>query len=110
LPASVLNGTLDLPFDIRADNLKSLKTWVDVAYVVHNNMKATQEEKSHTGGGISLGRGAIMCKSTKQKLNIKCSTEAEVVSASDYYVFQASGSKKPKRFGSSSHSFQLIPP
>ena len=33
---------------------------------------------------MSLGRGVIMCKSTKQKLNTKSSTEAEVVGASDY--------------------------
>jgi len=31
-------------------------------YAVHDDMK------SHTGGATSLGRGAIMCKSTKQKL------------------------------------------
>ena len=40
--------------------------------------------KSHTGGVMSLGRGAIMAKSRKQKLNTKSSTEAEVVGASDY--------------------------
>jgi hypothetical protein len=40
--------------------------------------------KSHTGGALSLGIGAIMCKSTKQKLNTKSSTEAELVGASDY--------------------------
>jgi len=40
--------------------------------------------KSYTGGATSLGRGAIMCKSTKQKLNTKSSTEAEVVGLSDY--------------------------
>ena len=31
-----------------------------------------------------MGRGAIMCKSIKQKLNTKSSTEAEVVGASDF--------------------------
>ena len=40
--------------------------------------------KSHTGGATSLGCGAIMCKSMKQKLNSKSSTEAEVVGSSDY--------------------------
>jgi len=73
-----LNGTLDMPFIIGADNLKSLKSWVDAAYAVHNDMK------SHTGGGISLGRGALMCKLLKQKLNTKSLTDGEVVGASSY--------------------------
>ena len=40
--------------------------------------------RSHTGGIISFGRGGLVCKSSKQKLNTKSSTEAEVVGASDY--------------------------
>ncbi|KAI2506453.1 Reverse transcriptase (RNA-dependent DNA polymerase) [Fragilaria crotonensis] len=33
---------------------------------------------------MSFGRGGILCKSSKQKLNTKSSTEAEFVGASDY--------------------------
>ena len=73
-----LNGTLDKEFIMGADNMHTMTTWVDASYAVHSDMK------SHTGGAISFGRGAIMCKSTKQKLNTKSSTEAEVVGASDY--------------------------
>ena len=40
--------------------------------------------KSHTGGVMSFGTGAFICKSGKQKLNTKSSTEAEVVGASNY--------------------------
>jgi hypothetical protein len=72
------NGTLDMPLILGADSLTESKSWVDAAYAVHDDMK------SHTGGATSLGRGAIMCKSTKQKLNTKSSTEAEVVGSSDY--------------------------
>jgi hypothetical protein len=70
------NGTLDMPLILRADSLAKLKSWVDAAYAVHDNMK------SHTGGATSLGCGAI--KSTKQKLNTKNSTEAKAVGSSDY--------------------------
>ena len=73
-----LNRTLDDVLTIGADSLTRLMTWVDAAYGVHRDMK------SHTGGAMSLGRGAIMCKSSKQKLNTKSSTEAELVGASDY--------------------------
>ena len=77
-PPIFFNGTLDMPLILGADSLADSKLWVDAAYAVHDDMK------SHTGGATSLGRGAIMCKSTKQKLNTKSSTEAEVVGSSDY--------------------------
>jgi hypothetical protein len=39
--------------------------------------------KSHRGRHF-FGRGGLICKSSKQKINTKTSTEAEVVGASDY--------------------------
>jgi hypothetical protein len=63
---------------IGAGSLSKIRTWVDASYGVHDDLK------SHTGGVISLGRGVGMGKSSKQKLNTKSSTEAEVVGASDY--------------------------
>jgi hypothetical protein len=73
-----INCTLDLPRIIAADSLNMFKTWVDAAYAVHNDMK------SHTGGAMSFGLGVLNAKSRKQRLNVKSSTEAEVVGASDY--------------------------
>ncbi len=70
---------MDLEYTIGADDLGKLRTWVDASYAVHPDMR------SHTGGAMSFKRGAILCKSTKQKLNTKrSSTEAEFVGASDY--------------------------
>jgi hypothetical protein len=65
-------------FTVGADDLGRFRTWIDASYAVHPDCR------SHTGGAISFGRGAIACKSTKQKLNTKSSTEAETVGASDY--------------------------
>jgi hypothetical protein len=73
-----LKGTLDLVLTLGVDDLNSLRTWVDALYAVHPDMK------SHTGGMISMGTGALVCKSSKQKLNTKSSTKAELVGASDY--------------------------
>jgi hypothetical protein len=73
-----LNGTIDMPRIIGAHSLTEFKTWVDAAYAVHDDMK------SHTGGVMSFGHGVVNAKSLKQKLNVKSSTEAEVVGASDY--------------------------
>jgi hypothetical protein len=39
--------------------------------------------KSHTGNFITLGRGPVFIRSTKQKIVTKSSTEAELVALSD---------------------------
>ena len=55
--------------------------WVDASYAVHPNMR------SHTGGALSFGTGILHGKSSKQKLNTKSSTEAELVAVSDYIPY-----------------------
>jgi hypothetical protein len=72
-----LRGTIDMPLTLEAHNMSIIKWWVDASYAVHPDMK------SHTGGMMSLGKGAIYGASTKQKLNTKSSTEAELVGVND---------------------------
>ena len=72
-----LYGTLDLVLKLSAFNTSIIKWWIDASYGVHDNMR------SHTGTTMSLGRGSVYSRSTKQKLNTKSSTEAELVGASD---------------------------
>ena len=72
-----LNDTSELVLTLKADDMTVIKWWVDASYAVHENMR------SHTGATMSLGGGAIYSKSTKQKLNNKSSTEAELVAALD---------------------------
>ena len=76
-----LKNTIDEPRIIGASTLDELYTWIDAAYAVHDNMR------SHTGGAMSLGYGVIHCRSSKQKLNTKSSTEAELVGSSDYMPY-----------------------
>ena len=73
-----LSGSLDDWLILGADDIACMSNWVDSSYAVHEDMK------SHTGGATSFGRGAVMSKSAKQKLNTKSSTEAEFVGGSDY--------------------------
>jgi hypothetical protein len=73
-----IKGSMDKEYTLGADDLGRMRSWVDASYAVHPDMR------SHTGGIISFGRGGLVCKSSKQKLNTKSSTEAEVVGASDY--------------------------
>ena len=62
---------------LQADQLPIYKWWIDAAYEVHNDMR------SHTGGVLSIGKGAIGIYSRNQKINTKSSTEAEVVGVDD---------------------------
>ena len=74
-----ISGSLDDEYVIGADDLgRLLRTWVDASYAVHPDCK------SHTGGAMSFGTGALVCKSSKQKLNTKSSTEAELVGANNF--------------------------
>ena len=50
---------------------------MDASYVVHHDMK------SQDGGVMSVVLGVTPCSSSKQKLNMKSSTAAGLVSASD---------------------------
>jgi hypothetical protein len=87
-----LRGTLDEFVTFGTDDMCKMQTWVHASYAVHEDMK------SHTGGVVSFGRGAAMSKSSKQKLNTKSSTEAELVGASDYlpYPFGRRSFWRPK--------------
>ena len=66
---SYLKQTKDLVLTLEMDNLNIFKWLIDVAYVVHKDMK------SHTGGVLTLGKGTVYSRITKQKINLKSSTE-----------------------------------
>jgi hypothetical protein len=68
-----LRGTISMSLLLQADNMNIMKWWVDATFAVHLDMK------SHTGGMMSLGRGAVHGTSTRQKINTTSSIEAEVV-------------------------------
>jgi hypothetical protein len=72
-----LQGTIDLPLIVKADDTGIIRWWVDASYAVHPDMKG------HTGGTMSLGNGMIYSTSTKQKLVSCSSTESEVVAVHD---------------------------
>jgi hypothetical protein len=72
-----LRGTKSLPLIMSAAGSGILKWWVDRSFGVHSNMRG------HTGGGLSMGQGFPIDTSTKQKLNTRSSTEAELVGVDD---------------------------
>ena len=66
---------------IGARSLKTLYTWVDASHAVHANIRG------HTGGVMSMGLGAIHCKSSSQKINTTSTTESELVGVSEYLPY-----------------------
>ena len=72
-----LRATRRLVHTLKADDLTVVKWRADSSYAVHPDMR------THTGGNMSLGKGAIYGISTRQKLNTKISNEAELVGAGD---------------------------
>ncbi len=74
-----IRGTLYLVLTIQASNLKLgfIQWYVDAAFAVHEDFK------SHTGAGMTLGKGILIGISRKQKLNTKSSTEGELVAVDD---------------------------
>jgi hypothetical protein len=65
------------PLVLSADGSGVLMWYVDASFAVHPNMR------SHTGGGLTMGRGFPIVTSTKQKLNTRSSTESELVGVDD---------------------------
>jgi hypothetical protein len=72
-----LKTTQDEVPSMSADDTQTIKWHVDASFAVH------QEFKSHTGATMSLGHGVICSVSTKQKVNTRSSTEAELVGLED---------------------------
>jgi hypothetical protein len=72
-----LRATINIPLTMEASDLHVVKWWVDASFGVHPDMK------SHTGATMSLGKGSIYARSTRQKINTKSSTEAELVGVDD---------------------------
>ena len=66
-----------MPLTLEADDLQLVHWWIDGAFATHRDMR------SHTGGAMSLGKGVIYGTSTRQKLNTRSSTEAELVAVDD---------------------------
>jgi hypothetical protein len=71
-------GTRTMPLLLSAKGSGILKWWVDASFAVHPNMR------SHSEGGLSLGRGFPIVSYTKQKLNTRSSTETKIVGADDF--------------------------
>jgi hypothetical protein len=62
-----------MKLNLSADNITCLKWWVDASHAVQKDCRG------HTGAMLSLGKGAAISLSNKQKINTKSSTESKLV-------------------------------
>jgi hypothetical protein len=76
-----LRLTIFIPLVLGWDGTGQLLWSVDASFAIHKDMR------SHTGAVLSLGQGALMSMSIKQKINTKSSTEAELVGVDDAMNF-----------------------
>ena len=72
-----LKGTVEDVLTLEADGTQSMSWYIDAAFAVHVDMK------SHTGAVFTMGKGAIISDSLKQKVNSRSSTESEIVGVDD---------------------------
>jgi hypothetical protein len=70
---SYLNGTKELALIISGSDGMVISAFIDSSFAVH------PDGKGHSGSVITVGRGAVHCRSRKQKLVAKSSTEADLV-------------------------------
>ena len=70
---SYLRQNTELKLFLQADDYLKIKWWDDDSYGVHEDCRG------QTGGLMSMGKGSIVWKSIKQKLNNNRSTEYELL-------------------------------
>ena len=76
-----VNNAIEDKCIIGARTFSEVFTCIDASYAVNDNTI------SHTGGDILMGYGIIHGKSSKQKINVNISTEAELVGISVYIQY-----------------------
>ena len=72
-----LHETKELTLTLSSTDLSTIFWWVDASFGVHEDCR------SHTGAVMMMNHGALFALSSKQKLNTRSSTEAELVSVND---------------------------
>ena len=69
---SFLKNTKNDLLTLYADDTQSIQWYLDASLATHSDLK------SHTGACMTLGKGMLVCYSTKQKVNSRSLTEAEL--------------------------------
>ena len=72
-----IQGTIGLPQLFSIDKSGNIKWYIDASFALHNDMR------SHTGVLMPMGTEGAYVQSSKQNLNTKSSTEANLIVVDD---------------------------
>ena len=72
-----IQGTIGIPLILSIDKSGNIKWYIDASFAVHKDMR------SHNGVFVTMGKGGAYVQPSKQNLNTKSSTEAELVGVDD---------------------------
>ena len=72
-----IRDTIDDPLTLTADKLNLIQFSIIASFCIHPNMK------SHSGMTMTMGNGAVIASTCKQKINTRSSTEAKLVAVND---------------------------
>lgn len=72
-----LNGTKEMVLTISANKDMTIHAYIDASFATH------MDRNGHSGMFVTLGLGAIYCKSTKQRIVCRSTTESELVAVAD---------------------------
>ena len=71
------SDTRDMILTLEALNMQMIKEFINASFAIHRDMK------SHAGGYMTMSKGCSYGTSIRQRLNVKSSTEVELVAVSD---------------------------
>ena len=72
-----LKGTADLSLNLSADGFHIIHWYIDASFAAHDDCKG------HTGAMMTMGDGAAISFSRKQRINARSSTESEIIGIYD---------------------------
>ena len=72
-----LKGTRHMKLTLLVESVSMIRWWVYASYNAHD------ECKGHTGAMMSIGKRDVLSRTMKQKLNMRSSTEGELLGADD---------------------------
>ena len=73
-----IRATQEMDLTLKADLVDTIQWWIDTAYGMHLDMKG------HSGGIMSLGKGAVYSKLSRHRINLRSSTKSDIIGVDNH--------------------------